>query len=370
MSFSRRKLLSLALAAAIPGVPAAVCAQLADKPLPQGSAERLPYPELEEVQAYIEEAAAKTGLPRDFITDALSQASYSRRVEQLMTPRPRDPGSAPSRANWSRYRTRMVDATRIKGGIRFLEENETAFDQAEDRFGVPRDIVAAIIGIETVYGRNQGRFRVLDALCTLSFDYKRRAEYFRKELTEFLLLAHEQKLEPASVLGSYAGALGMGQFMPSSVRRFAVDLDDDGRIDLFNSAADAIGSVASFLTGSGWVRGLPPAFTCEPAADADLSLADGGVTPKHTLEQVLKAGFIPDFEIDLPGDEPLLVVDLPTVDQDGNPAMEYRLGTRNFQAILAYNRSYFYASAISDLALEIEAASMQKAASNMQGEAS
>ena len=368
MSFSRRNLLALVAAAAVPGLPVAVCAQLAEGTVPRGSAERLPYTELDEVQDFIDETASKTGLSQDFIEDVLSQASYSKRSEQLMTPRPRNPGApaGTARANWARYRARMVDSTRIKGGIRFLEENEAAFDQAEDQFGVPRDIVAAIIGIETAYGKNQGRFRVLDVLCTLSFDYKRRAEYFKTELVQFLLLVHEQKLDPTAVLGSYAGALGMGQFMPSSVRRFALDFDGDGKIDLFASAPDAIGSVANYLAKNGWVRGLPTAFSCEAEPDADLSLVKGGVSPEVTLEQALKGGFVPDFEIDLPGNEPLLIVDLPAGEKDGAAFTEYRLGTRNFQTILTYNRSYFYASAVSDLALEIEAASMQKAASAMQ----
>ena len=237
---------------------------------------------------------------------------------------------------------------------------------AEDRYGVPRDIVAGIIGIETLYGRNQGHFRVLDVLCTLSFDYKRRAEYFKTELTEFLLLIREQNLEPTSVLGSFAGAIGMGQFMPSSIRKLAVDFDGDGVVDLTNSPGDAIGSVANYLTDRGWVRGMPPFFTCTPTKDADLSVASGGVRPTMTLREVLKAGFVPDFELSLPEDEPLMVVDLPCRDSKGRLYTEYRLGTRNFAAILAYNRSYFYACAVSDLALAVEAASMKTAAERME----
>lgn len=372
MPFTRRDLLSIAIAAAVPGVPAAVCAQAADTDRTNESSERLPYSEMEEAKAWIEKTAAETGLPRDFIADTLDLASYSPRVEQLMTPKKRWAGSASGtyRANWRGYRRRMVDAARVKRGLAFLEENERGFDEAEDRFGVPRDIVAAIIGIETVYGRSQGSFRVLDTLCTLSFDYKRRAEYFRKELAQFLLLVREQNLEPLSVLGSFAGAIGMGQFMPSSIRKLAVDFDGDGRIDLLHSPADAIGSVANYLTANGWVRGLPPYLGCKAGPSADLSAAKGGVSVSTTLAEVLKAGFVPDFEVDLPEDEPLMVVDLPTADEDGNLLTEYRLGTRNFQAILTYNRSYFYASAVSDLALEIEAASMKAAESRMMSEAS
>lgn len=365
MTLTRRQLLTFALTAAIPGLPAIVCAQVSDLSLKlQQSSESLPYSSLEEVQAYIEETSAATQLPKNFIADTLDLATYSPRVEQLMTPKPKAAGAAP-RSNWAAYRRRMVNRTRIQGGCLFLDENEQAFSDAEDQFGVPRDFVAAIIGIETVYGRNQGGFRVLDALCTLSFDYKRRADYFRKELTEFLLLVREQNLDPTSVLGSFAGAIGMVQFMPSSVRKLAVDYDHDGKIDLVNSPADAVGSVANYLANSGWVRGLPAYFTCTPETGANLGLVKGGIQPNTTLGEVLKNGFVPDLEIDLPDDEPLLIVNLPTKDPDGNPMTEYRLGTRNFAAILSYNRSYFYASAVADLAQEIETASMDKEASEM-----
>jgi len=225
--------------------------------------------------------------------------------------------------------------------------------------------VASIIGVETVYGRNQGSFRVLDSLCTLTFDYKRRADYFRTELTEFLLLLREQHLDPATVYGSFAGAIGMGQFMPSSVRKYAVDFDGDGQIDLVGSSADAIGSVANYLSSHGWVRGLPPFFSCTPDSDADMRLVTGGITTDTTFDHALRAGFIPDFELNIPGDEPLMIVDLPYRDQDGKQATEYRLGTRNFQTILNYNHSYFYASAVSDLAEEIETISMDSAAASM-----
>lgn len=228
MPLSRRNLLTLLLTAAIPGLPAAVCAQLPDPALRKTeSSEDTSYPAMPEVQAYIEETAAATQLPKSFIEDVLAQATYSARVEQLMTPKPRKPNAPKTavRGDWRVYQHRMVGKSRIEKGSEFLEENDEAFGKAEDRYGIPRDIVASIIGVETVYGRNQGSFRVLDSLCTLTFDYKRRADYFRTELTEFLLLLREQHLDPATVYGSFAGAIGMGQFMPSSVRKYAVDFD-------------------------------------------------------------------------------------------------------------------------------------------------
>lgn len=368
MPLSRRNLLTLLLTAAIPGLPAAVCAQLPDPALRNTeSSEDTSYPAMPEVQAYIEETAAATQLPKSFIEEVLSQATYSARVEQLMTPKPRKPNAPKTavRGDWRVYQQRMVGKSRIEKGSEFLEENDEAFGKAEDRYGIPRDIVASIIGVETVYGRNQGSFRVLDSLCTLTFDYKRRADYFRTELTEFLLLLREQHLDPATVYGSFAGAIGMGQFMPSSVRKYAVDFDGDGQIDLVGSSADAIGSVANYLSSHGWVRGLPPFFSCTPDSDADMRLVTGGITTDTTFDHALRAGFIPDFELNIPGDEPLMIVDLPYRDQDGKQATEYRLGTRNFQTILNYNHSYFYASAVSDLAEEIETISMDSAAASM-----
>ena len=187
MPLSRRNLLTLLLTAAIPGLPAAVCAQLPDPALRKTeSSEDTSYPAMPEVQAYIEETAAAPQLPKSFIEEVLSQATYSARVEQLMTQKPRKPNAPKTavRGDWRVYQHRMVGKSRIEKGSEFLEENDEAFGKAEDRYGIPRDIVASIIGVETVYGRNQGSFRVLDSLCTLTFDYKRRADYFRTELTE------------------------------------------------------------------------------------------------------------------------------------------------------------------------------------------
>lgn len=372
MKVSRRDLLAFMLAAAIPGVPAGVLAQMPDPSIRSTeSASEVPYLSMPEVQSYIEETVAQTSLPRDYVESVILLASYSPRVEQLMTPKPRDPSKpkTASRGNWASYRKRMVGGTRVKRGLRFLEENDDAFEEAEDRFGIPRDVVAAIIGIETVYGRNQGSFRVLDTLCTLSFDYKRRADYFRSELTEFLLLIRQQGFDPSSIYGSFAGAIGMAQFMPSSIRRYAIDLDRDGKADISNSSADAIGSVANYLQKKGWVKGLPVYFPCTPTPKADTSIVDGGLTVSTTFAKALKAGFIPDLELTLTDDEPLMVVDLPYRDSDGEEATEYRLGTRNFQTILTYNHSYFYASAVADLADEIEAESIRTAETEMESSA-
>src|SRR4030095_15633293 len=156
--------------------------------------------------------------------------------------------------NWLDYRSRYLDEPRVQAGAAFVRNHHVAMEGAERGLGVPAEIIAAIIGVETHYGRITGNFRTLDALVTLSFDYLRRAEYYRQQLKEFFLMVREQNADPLTIKGSFAGALGLPQFMPGSIRRHAVDFDGDGRVDLANSAADAIGSVASFLAAHGWQR--------------------------------------------------------------------------------------------------------------------
>ncbi|HVE88821.1 MAG TPA: lytic murein transglycosylase, partial [Burkholderiaceae bacterium] len=199
------------------------------------------------------------------------------------------------------------------------------------------------------YGRIIGNFRTLDALVTLSFDYLRRAEFFRQQLIEFFLLAREQNVDPLTIKGSFAGALGLPQFMPGSIRRHAVDFDGDGRVDLTSSAADAIGSVASFLAAHGWERDAPIVFD----AIADEAIVDAlgrGIKASVTWSDALAAGV--EGDVPLPLDAQVLVIDLPIVN-GGEVERLYRVGTVNFSALLHYNRSYFYASAVVDLSRAI-----------------
>jgi membrane-bound lytic murein transglycosylase B len=298
-----------------------------------------------DVQAFVDELVVTYGFERERVERWLREARYSARVERLMQP-PIPFGQR----NWLGYRDRYLDAGRIQAGVDFWQENEAALARAEERFGVPAGIIVAIIGIETLFGRITGTFRTLDVLATLSFDYLRRAEFYRTEFIEFLLLAREPRLDPTSYRGSFAGAIGLPQFMPGSIRRWGIDFDDDGRLDLLSSPADAIGSVANFLVGHGWQRDLPIVFEAQ-ADEAILDALGRGIEARTPWSVALAAGVVSDAP--LAPDTAVIVIDLPLIDADGRPGRAYRVGTVNFSALLYYNRSYFYATAITEVAAAI-----------------
>lgn len=303
---------------------------------------RASYVTRAEVQAYIDGLVQTHGFDRAQVERWLSGARYSAEVERLMQP------AIPfGQRNWYDYRARYLDPVRVQGGLAFWQKHAKALARAQTETGVPAEIIVAIIGIETLYGRTTGNFRTLDALATLSFDYLRRADYYRGELTELLLLAREQRVDPASYRGSFAGALGLPQFMPGSIRRWAVDFDSDGRIDLLASPTDAIGSVASFLVAHGWQRDLPIAFTVQ-ASEEIVDRLGRGIRAETPWSSALAEGVAADAL--LPLDTPVIVIDLPLVNPDGAAGREFRAGTVNFSALLHYNRSYFYAAAVMDLA--------------------
>jgi membrane-bound lytic murein transglycosylase B len=302
---------------------------------------RTSYLARSEVQQFIDELVATHGFERAQVERWLQQARYSANVERLMQP-PIPFGQR----NWIEYRDRYIEPARINAGIVFWQANADALARADLHFGVPAEIIVAIIGIETYFGRITGNFRTLDVFATLAFDYPRRADFYRTEFVEFLLLARAQKVDPTSFRGSFAGAIGLPQFMPGSIRRWAVDFDNDGRVDLLGSAADAIGSVASFLVAHGWERGHPIVF--EVGADEAMVDALGrGIEARTTWSAALAAGVAGDLPLSL--DTPVLLIDLPLV-RDGMPERDYRIGTVNFSAILNYNRSYFYATAVAEYA--------------------
>jgi membrane-bound lytic murein transglycosylase B len=214
---------------------------------------------------------------------------------------------------------------------------------------VPEEIIVAIIGVETVYGRQMGTWRVIDALSTLAFDYAPRAEFFRGELEQYLLFARDAGIDVFSVRGSYAGAIGIPQFMPGSYRRFAVDFDGDGAIDLRASPADAIGSVANFLVRHGWRRGERVHLPAHVAGETYRPLLEAGIEPKTALAEIKRYGV--ETRTDLALDTPVALIEL----ESPGAATEYRLGLRNFYVLTRYNRSVLYASAVYDLAQEIRA---------------
>jgi membrane-bound lytic murein transglycosylase B len=263
---------------------------------------------------------------------------------------------APMRAPtpWHIYWPRHIGGDRLQRGTEFMKANKASFEQAEQAYGVPASVVAAIVGVETVYGRMTGNFRVIDALATLAFDYPRRADFFRGELKELLLLGREQKKSPLDFMGSFAGAMGWPQFMPGSYRKWAVDFDNDQRIDLWGSSADIVGSVASFLSGHGWQRGEPVMLPIAmPSAEIVASI-DGGLSPRKTLKEFLAAGVTitaRDADVILPADDAMVgVISLDRVDGSD----EYWLCFENFYVITRYNRSRMYASSVWSLAYALK----------------
>lgn len=305
---------------------------------------RTPYLQRSEVQQFIDELLVQHGFDRQHIERWFTSARYSAAVEKYM-----QPPIAFGQRNWLDYRARYLDEPRVQAGVIFVRNYQDALQRAQAQFGVPPEIIAAIIGVETYYGRITGNFRTLDALVTLSFDYLRRAEYYRQQLAEFFLLVREQNADALAIKGSFAGAIGLPQFMPGSIRRYALDFDGDGRIDLTGSAVDAIGSVASFLSAHGWQRDTPILFDAS-ASEEIVDTLGRGIEASTTWSDALAAGVTGD--VPLPLDAPVLVIDLPIVNT-GEIERMYRVGTVNFSALLHYNRSYFYASAVVELAQAI-----------------
>ena len=290
------------------------------------------------------------------------------------------PPSGTFKKNWLAYRKRFIEPVRLKAGRAFLEENQAFLTQVEQNYGVPTEVIAAIIGIETIYGRQTGNFRVKDVLSTLAFSYPdtpnkpAREQLFKDQLQELILLCWKesggqlpaknsaQGLNVTSYKSclnqnsSYAGAIGLPQFMPSSIRNFAVDGDGDGRIDLKRSPKDAIASVANFLKKHGWQTGMPISFPVqESGLSAAKELADGEPQLKHTIAEFIEKGILSPQQGDLQlgGVEPQskgLIIDLPYPDQDGVDQAQYFVGLNNFLTIVQYNRSYFYAQSVAEFA--------------------
>lgn len=258
--------------------------------------------------------------------------------------------STPASAiTWDEYRKRFVNMQRIRGGINFWNKHASELEQARKIYGVPEEIIVAIIGIETAYGSSTGTYRIMDALTTLAFDFPRRADYFREELEQYLLLAREQKFGLLDIKGSYAGAIGIPQFMPGSYRRYAVDFNHDGKIDLSGSAADAIGSIGNYLKEYGWEAGKPIAVRARIRSENFQKFLDAGIEPLHSVKKLREAGIIP---LDSITDDTLSA--LLELNSQGN--RQFWLGFRNFYAITRYNRSTFYAMSVFELARAIRVA--------------
>jgi membrane-bound lytic murein transglycosylase B len=250
---------------------------------------------------------------------------------------------------WHEFRTRYVDEARINGGIKFWRENAATLAKARSKFGVPEEIIVATIGVETTYGKYVGNHGVLEALATLAFNYPPRAALFRSELEHYLLLAREAKVDAGSVKGSYAGAIGIPQFLPSSYRRYAVDFDGDGRRDLVKSTADAIGSVANYYKSHGWRAGAGIAVPTEVDPRGADALVGMGIRPRIKVGDLKQLGVTPGAPVDDDAAAAVFAVEAAS-------GRRYWLGLNNFHVITRYNPSVNYGLAVHELAQELRAA--------------
>lgn len=296
--------------------------------------------------------AQRHGLDPAWAREQLAQARYLPVVARLIMPPP-----AGTAKNWAAYRSRFVEPRRVRAGADFWDQHQRWLDAAEQRYGVPAAVIVGIIGVETFYGRITGNFRVLDALATLSLDFpdgrKDRSDFFRDQLGEFLRLARSEQLAPTAVKGSFAGAIGLGQFMPGSINRYAVDFDGDGHIDMADDPADVIGSVANYLAAHGWQRGMPTHYAVKaPVATGDrAALLAPDILPSFSAAQLAEHGAL----LDAAGaghDGLLALVEL----QNGPAAPSYIAGTQNFYAVTRYNWSSYYALAVIELGQAVAAA--------------
>ncbi|AOK52171.1 lytic murein transglycosylase B [Burkholderia stagnalis] len=311
-----------------------------------------------QVDSFIDEMASRHGFDQASLRTLFSRVSYSATAVKLVKPAP-----TPSVKNWRLYRSRFIEPIRINAGVKFWKANQATLQRASEQFGVPPEVIVGIIGVETIYGRYMGNFRVLDALTTLTFDYPdtpnrdSRQATFRKNLEDFLVWTRDSRLDPTTVLGSYTGAIGIPQFLPSSIREYAVDFEGNGHVDLRNSPADAIGSVANYLKQHGWETNRPVVWQIAPDTGSQgiaQAAADGQPEPHWALSQLLRAGLTlnePTINVAGEADTPVTVVDLPSPGR----ATEYMLGLKNFYVLTRYNRSFFYALAVYELGESVKA---------------
>lgn len=325
--------LALAWLAALPWAPPA----LADSSFSERPA----------VRRFVLAMADKHGFDADELASLLAHVKPHPSVARTMTQRVAKP------APWENYRANCVNAWNIRHGVNFWNDNAEALARARQIYGVPEEVIVAIVGVETRYGKLRLPYPTLDALATLAFDYPRRADFFRGELEQYLLLMREEGRNPRAVRGSYAGAMGIPQFMPSSYRAHAVDFDGDGRRDLWHNASDTIGSVANYLKVYGWLAEQPVALRAHLRQDAGLGDGDtDGLEPLRSLDALQALGVTAERQ--LPPETP---VALHAVEINGE--QELWLGLNNFYVITRYNHSLHYALAVHQLGNEIRQARME-----------
>ena len=302
-----------------------------------------------------DDIAERRDLERAWVRDAIGRARYLPQITRWVMP-----AASGTAKNWRVYRSRFIDPVRIAAGVAFWQANAATLERAEREYGVPAEIIVGIIGVETIYGRDTGNFRVMDALATLSLDFppahpraSERRAFFQSELEQLLSLAKRAGTDPLEFKGSYAGAMGMPQFMPSSWVKYAIDFDGDGRVDLSGSEADVIGSVANYFKAFGWQSGMPthyPVHFEKDRLDLDALLAPD-ILPSFSLASFMAKGAIPE------GDGrshagPLALVEL----QNGASESYYVAGTENFYVVTRYNWSSYYAMAVIELGRAVAAA--------------
>jgi membrane-bound lytic murein transglycosylase B len=306
------------------------------------------YAKRPDAMAWAERTAQEHQLDPKWVKAQLAQAKLIPSIPKLILP----PAQV-SQKNWAAYRARFIEPKRIQAGLQFWQRHQSLLNQAEQTYGVPPWLVVGVIGVETFYGQHTGNFRVLDALSTLSFDFPKehprateRQAFFSKELAQFLVMAYREKINPAKLKGSYAGAMGLPQFMPSSWANFAVDFDGDKHIDLFNNPADVIGSVANYFKAFQWQPGMATHYAVtfnREQLDMDALMAPD-ILPTFSVNNFLAKGAVIDGDA-LSHKGPLALIEL----LNGNDPASYVAGTENFYAITRYNWSSYYAMAVIDL---------------------
>jgi len=343
LGITLRSMCAIALASSL---IASATAAVATTPAP--AAAPLNYAHRPDVRVFIQEMVSDYGFDARSLRSFFSKVRYQQSVVNAMS----RPVLAPPK--WYEYAPRFLSSARIDAGVAFWRANAATLERAQREFGVPSEIVVAIIGVETFYGRNTGSYRVADALTTLAFDYPRRAEFFRSELKQFLLQTREQDILPLAPKGSYAGAQGLPQFMPGSLRDFAVDYDDDGTIDLAADVDDAIGSVANYLDRHGWLADDPamqPAEIDAEKLDQLERALDVGISEQRTLDDWQRDGVRVSGIPEGPGADPTGVL---LLEEESGPS--YWMVFNNWYVLTRYNRSRLYASAVWKLAEELKRA--------------
>ena len=348
MSFASRRLIVLGAAAlALPALAFAETSRAKDTrkrtTVPTDDApDVVTYGLRDDVVRFADAIAERRDLDAAWVRRALAQARFIPSVTRYIMP-----PVAGTAKNWGAYRARFVEPIRIRAGVAFWRANERWLAQAEEIYGVPPEAVVGIVGVESIFGRQMGNFRVLDALATLAFDFpagrKDRSAFFKDELESWFVLCKSEGVDPTAWRGSYAGALGMAQFMPSSFNKYAVDFDGDGHVDLHNSSADVIGSVANYLAEFGWKRGLATRFSIAPPIETSerATLLAPDIVPTFTAADLVAHGARLGDDARA-CDSLLALVEL----QNGDAAPTYVAGTTNFYAITRYNWSSYYAMAV------------------------